>query len=70
MFHLIRMVYYIDRSRLASQIYHLNYEGSECIPLIGKDGDDVIDNITCELTGTESMNIYGLNTHICAGKCV
>ena len=26
------------------------------IPLIGKDGDDVIDNITCELTGTESIN--------------
>ena len=25
------------------------------IPLIGKDGDDVIDNITCELTGTESI---------------
>ena len=24
-------------------------------PLIGKDGDDVIDNITCELTVTESM---------------
>ena len=23
------------------------------IPLIEKDGDDVIDNITCELTGTE-----------------
>ena len=26
------------------------------IPLIRKDGDDVIDNITCELTGTESIN--------------
>ena len=26
------------------------------IPLIGKDGDDVIDKITCELTGTESIN--------------
>ena len=25
------------------------------IPLIGKDGDDVIDKITCELTGTESI---------------
>ena len=29
----------------------------EHIPLIGKDGDDVIDNITCELTGTESINL-------------
>ena len=27
----------------------------QAIPLIGKDGDDVIDNITCELTGTESI---------------
>ena len=27
----------------------------EPILLIGKDGDDVIDNITCELTGTESI---------------
>ena len=26
------------------------------VPLIGKDGDDVIDKITCELTGTESIN--------------
>ena len=26
------------------------------IPLIGKDGDDVIDSITCELTGTKSIN--------------
>ena len=25
-------------------------------PLIGKDGDDVIDKIICELTGTESIN--------------
>ena len=32
------------------------YSISLYIPLIGKDGDDVIDNITCELTGTESMN--------------
>ena len=28
------------------------------IPLIGKDGDDVIDIITCELTGTESINTH------------
>ena len=26
------------------------------VPLIGKDGDDVIDKITCELMGTESIN--------------
>ena len=26
------------------------------IPLIGKDGDDVINKFTCELTGTESIN--------------
>ena len=25
------------------------------IPLIGKDGDDVINNITCALTGTKSI---------------
>ena len=33
------------------------------IQLIGKDGDDVIDNITCKLTGTESIIIHKLNTH-------
>ena len=43
------------------KLYH-SYENaamSVCtsvIPLIGKDGDDVIDDITCELTGTESIN--------------
>ena len=37
------------------------------IPLIRKDGDDVIDNITCELTGTESI-IHRFNTHIYPGK--
>ena len=26
------------------------------IPLIGQDGDDVIDYITCEVTGTGSIN--------------
>ena len=34
----------------------VNYSDSDQYPLIGKDGDDVIDNITCELTGTESIN--------------
>ena len=29
---------------------------SKYIPLIGKDGGDVINKITCELTGTESIN--------------
>ena len=48
-----------------------NHDGRQSmpIPLIGKDGDDVIDNITCELTGTESINTQ-TNTHICAGKRV
>ena len=32
------------------------YRLHHTIPLIVKDGDDVIDNITCELTGTESIN--------------
>ena len=32
------------------------------IPLIGKDGDDVINNVTCTLTGTESINMHIVNT--------
>ena len=35
------------------------------IRLIGKDGDDVIDNITCELTGTESINTHTEYTYLC-----
>ena len=37
---------------------HVNKLVIKCpsIPLIGKDGDDVIDKITCELTGTEAIN--------------
>ena len=31
---------------------------SGAIPLIGKDGDDVINSVTCALTGTESKNIH------------
>ena len=34
------------------------------ILLIGKDGDDVINNVTCALTGTESIHIHRL----CMGK--
>ena len=29
-----------------------------CIPLIGKDGDDVINNVTCALTGTGSIRVH------------
>ena len=36
--------------------YDQAFDPNILIPLIGKDGDDVIDNITCELTGTESVN--------------
>ena len=32
------------------------------IPLIGKDGDDVINNITCSLTGTESVCVHRVYT--------
>ena len=32
------------------------HQSSYTIPLIGKDGNDVIDYITCELTGTESID--------------
>ena len=32
------------------------------IPLIGKDGDDVINNVTCTLMGTESINMHIVNT--------
>ena len=28
-----------------------------CIPLIGKDGDDVINNVTCALMGTGSISV-------------
>ena len=28
------------------------------IPLIGKDGDDVINNVTCTLTGTWSISVH------------
>ena len=34
------------------------------IPLIGKDGDDVINNVTCALTGTESIHIH----RVCMGN--
>ena len=34
------------------------------IPLIGKDGDDVINNVTCALTGTESIHIQ----RVCMGN--
>ena len=40
------------------------------IPLIGKDGDDVIDNITCELTGTESINTQTEYTYLCGKMCL
>ena len=33
-----------------------------CIPLIGKDGDDVINNVTCALKGTESISEHRVNT--------
>ena len=36
-------------------------------PLIGKDGDGVIDNITCELTGTESKDTQ---TYLCGEICL
>ena len=41
------------------------------IPLIGKDGDDVIDNITCELSlmGTESINTQIEYTYLCGKMC-
>ena len=32
------------------------------IPLIGKDGDDVINSVTCALTGTESKSEHRANT--------
>ena len=31
------------------------------IPLIGKDGDDVINTVTCALTGTESISEHRVN---------
>ena len=34
------------------------------IPLIGKDGDDVINIVTCALTGTESIHIH----RVCMGN--
>ena len=34
------------------------------LPLIRKDGDDVINNITCALTGTESIHKH----RVCMGK--
>ena len=34
----------------------------ETIPLIGKDGDDVINTVTCALTGTESINEHRVYT--------
>ena len=40
------------------------------IPLIGKDGDDVIDKITCELTGTESINTKTEYTYLCGKMCL
>ena len=39
-----------------THIYSKGHVHALAIPLIGKDSDDVIDNITCELTGTESIN--------------
>ena len=42
---------------------------SSTMPLIGKDGDDVIDNITCELTGTESINTQTEYTYLCGKMC-
>ena len=30
------------------------------IPLIGKDGDDVINNVTCALTGTGSISVHSV----------
>ena len=39
-----------------SWLKYYNVQVNLIIPLIGKDGDDVIDNITCELTGTELIN--------------
>ena len=44
---------------------HLIIEASIDIPLIGKDGDDVIDTITCELTGTESINTQTEYIYLC-----
>ena len=41
-----------------------------CIPLIRKDGDDVIDNIICELTGTESINTQTEYTYLCGKRCL
>ena len=32
------------------------------IPLIGKDGDDVINTVTCALKGTESINVHSVYT--------
>ena len=32
------------------------------IPLIGKDGDDFISNVTCALTRTESINTHRVYT--------
>ena len=32
------------------------------IPLIGKDGDDFINNVTCALTGTESICVHRVYT--------
>ena len=34
----------------------INITANLTIPLIGKDGDDGIDNITCEVKGTEVIN--------------
>ena len=36
----------------------LCYIQNHVIPLIGKDGDEVINNVTCALMGTESISVH------------
>ena len=55
---------------IVSYVTSCMVEKHDLIPLIGKDGDDVINNVTCALTGTESIHIhrvlngkYGFKSH-------
>ena len=65
--HLLLICNTVERSNNSSQQYIYKQIGCQCIvaiPLIRKDGDDVINNVTCALTGTGSINIH----RVCMGN--